>query len=413
MQENFVGENTVLEQEESFEELLKNSLVSIWTGDIVEGEVIDVTPTEIIVDLGFKSDGVIAKEELSINNSKETYDVAKVGDKISAFVLRVRDGDEGRVELSLRKLQTKENENKIKAAVGTSETVSGKVTRVIDGGLIVMSGDTKIFVPASQTGTNKEQDLSEFLKKDVNLRIIEVDDKKRKIVGSMRQAANAKNTKEEKEFWDSIFIGKEVNGKVKNFASFGVFIDLGGVDGLIHNSEISWERNAKAEDLFSEGDEVTTWIKDFNPDTRKVSLGYKKEEDNPWKKHANDIKEGDIVKAKVARITPFGAFAEIFPGVDGLIHISELDIGRVENVGSKVKIGQEIEAKVIKIEPEKGKISLSLAALMEGYVQRAEDRGQLAENDVEEVEEEPKVEVPMEEPIEVTLQEEEKMEKGE
>jgi len=406
MQEN---DNEVLEKEESFEELLKNSLVSIWTGDIVEGEVIDVTPTEIIVDLGFKSDGVIAKEELSIDNSSEPSDIAKVGDRIKAFVLRVRDGDEGRVELSLRKMQTKENENKIKEAAGTDKVISGKVTRVIDGGLIVMSGDTKIFVPASQTGSNKEQDLNVFLKKDVNVRIIEVDDRKRKIVGSMKQAAKAQSTKEEKEFWDGIFIGKEIKGKVKNFASFGVFIDLGGVDGLIHNSELSWEKNVKAEDLFNAGDEVTTWIKDFNPDTRKVSLGYKKEEDNPWNKYANDLKEGDIVNAKVVRITPFGAFAEIFPGVDGLIHISELDIGRVENVGSKVKIGQDVEAKVIKIEPEKNKISLSLAALMDGY-QPAADR--TVEKDIAEFNGEDKEEI-YDEPTEVVIVEEEKTEEGE
>ncbi|MCL2740401.1 MAG: S1 RNA-binding domain-containing protein, partial [Oscillospiraceae bacterium] len=194
-----------------------------------------------------------------------------------------------------------------------------------------------------------------------------VDEKRRKVVGSMRQAKPV-NTKEMEVFWNGIIIGKELTGKVKNFTSFGAFIDLGGVDGLVHNTELSWEKNMAPEDIFEIGQEVSVWVKDFDPEARRVSLGYRKAEDNPWNKYAGQVSEGDILNVKIVRISPFGAFAEIFPGIDGLIHISELDVGRVDNVSSKVKVGQEVEVKVIKIDDEKGKISLSIAALLDGYI---------------------------------------------
>ena len=354
--------------EKSFAEQFEETMVELYTGQIVEGIVIGVTPTEIVLDLGFKSDGVISGDEISAQVGVKPSDIAKVGDKISAFVVRVNDVD-GNVKLSLRKLEQMANVEQIKKALEDKTVIKGKVARVVNGGLIVNSSDVGIFVPASHAGRAFIEDLSVMIGKEVGVRIIEIDQRRRKVIGSIKLASDEVRGAKNAEFWENVFIGQEIKGTVKTLTSFGAFVDLGGVDGLVHISELSWGKIKHPDEVVAVGDEVDVYIKGLDMEKKKISLGYRKAADNPWLKIAGKISEGDVVKCKIVRIVPFGAFAEIFPDVDGLIHISQLDIKRVANVASVVSIGQEVEAKVISIDMESEKINLSMAALMDGYME--------------------------------------------
>jgi 4-hydroxy-3-methylbut-2-enyl diphosphate reductase len=358
--------------EPSFEEQLEQSMLSLYTGQVVEGTVIGVTPTEISVDLGFKSDGVVPADEISTNNNVKPSDVAKVGDKIKVFVVRVND-TEGTVKLSLRKLEQIEGSKKIEAAFNDRSLIHGVVTRVINGGLIVTSNDVRIFVPASHAGNTYIEDLNTLLNQEVDVRIIEINQRKRKIVGSIKLAANEKKNELQTEFWSNAIIGKRYKGKVKSFTSFGAFVDIGGVDGLVHISELSWDKLKTPSEILKIGDEIDVYIKGLDIENHKISLGYKNPEDNPWLKISENIKVGDVIKCKIVRLVPFGAFAQIAQNIDGLIHISQLDIKRVTNPSSVVSIGKEVEAKVISMDLANEKINLSMAALMPGYTAQEDE----------------------------------------
>ncbi|MDR0931163.1 MAG: bifunctional 4-hydroxy-3-methylbut-2-enyl diphosphate reductase/30S ribosomal protein S1 [Clostridiales bacterium] len=349
---------------EDFADLFEKSLVSLYTGEIVKGVVIEVTPTEIVLDLGFKSDGIISSDELSTDPNKKPSDVAKVGDELEAFVIRVNDM-EGKVALSLRKLEQREGYKEIDDAYENKTVLQGVVKRAINGGLLVSVKDIRVFVPASQASNRFVEDLSTLVGKSVSLKITEVNKKRRKIVGSIKQASNENRSKLKSETLENIEVGKHYAGKVKTLTSFGAFVDIGGVDGLVHISELTWNNIRKPDEVVKEGDEIDVYVKEIDLEKNRISLGHKNPDEDPWKKVSINI--GDVVNAKIVRIVPFGAFAEVSPNVDGLIHISQLDIKHVANVQSCVNIGDVVECKVLDIDYDNKKISLSRAAMMPGY----------------------------------------------
>lgn len=361
-------ENKNNNEELSFEEQLEKSMVTLRTGDIVKGTVIGITPTEVFVNLGFKADGSIPIEELSAEPVTDPNEVVKIGDEIEVFVVRVNDV-EGTVKLSRRKLDQMAGWKKLEEAAEQQTILTGTVSEVVNGGIIVACSGNRVFVPASQASIRYIEDLSSMLGETVSFRLIDINPRRRKLVGSIKKVAVEQRKKQQEEFWANAEVGKVYTGKVKNIMDFGAFVDLGGVDGLVHISELSWGRIKHPSEVLSVGQEVEVYIKAIDEEKKKISLGYRKEADNPW----NIIKEkyhvGDVVKVKIVRLVPFGAFAEIIPYVDGLIHISQIANQRIAKPSSVLSIGQEVDAKITEIDLEKQKISLSIKVLLPDYVE--------------------------------------------
>jgi len=353
--------------EVSFEEALEETLKTLNTGDVVEGVVVDVTPTEVIVDLGFKSDGIIPASELTDDPDVKPADVVKVGDTIEVFVVGVNDG-EGNTLLSKKKLDAIAGWKKIEDALENETILEGKVVQAVNGGIIVLVEGTRVFVPARQAAERYTPDLSVFLNQTVQLRIIEINTRRRRVTGSILSVLKEQKKALEEAFWASAEVGKTYNGTVKSIMPFGAFVDIGGVDGLVHISELSWNRIKDPSEVVAVGDSIEVFIKDINAETKKISLGYKKDEDNPWTIAKSKFNEGDVVSAKVVRFMPFGAFVELIDGVDGLIHISQIANKRIEKPESELKIGQIVEAKITKIDWEAKRISLSIRELLEPEV---------------------------------------------
>ncbi len=364
--------------EVSFEEALEETLKTLNTGDVVEGVVVDVTPTEVIVDLGFKSDGIIPASELTEDPDVKPADVVKVGETIEVFVVGVNDG-EGKTLLSKKKLDAIAGWKKIEEALENETILAGKVVQAVNGGIIVLVEGTRVFVPARQASDRFTPDLNVFVNQNVELRITEINTRRRRVSGSILSVLKEKKKALEEAFWASAEAGKQYTGVVKSIMPFGAFVDIGGVDGLVHISELSWNRIKDPSEVVAVGDTLEVYIKDINAETKKISLGYKKDEDNPWTIAKAKFNEGDVVSAKVVRFMSFGAFVELLDGVDGLIHISQIANKRIEKPESELKIGQVVEAKIIKIDWEAKRISLSIRALLEPEV---------AEEVVEEVAEE-------------------------
>lgn len=370
-------------ERQNFEELLNESLKEFYTGDVVTGTVIEVTPTMIVVDLGYKMDGIIQEWELSFDSSVKTADVAKVGDTITAQITRISDVD-GIVGLSLKRLEQSANAEKLENAEISGEILKGKVAKALDGGLIVNSLGARVFIPASQVANKYVEDLSDYVGKEVEFKVIDVNKRRKRITGSIKQANEEVADTSKAEFWENVEVGKKYKGTVKTITSFGAFISLGGADGLLHISELSWDRVEKVEDVLKEGEEIVVYVKDIDEDNKKISLGYKDPSADPWGVAVSAISVGDVLPVKIVRFAPFGAFAEITEGLDGLIHVSEIDVNHVDTPQSKLKEGQEIEAKVMAIDKENKKISLSIAALMEGYAAGAKSEEITEEETTEE-----------------------------
>ncbi len=363
------------EETESFEEMLEKSIKTLHTGEKVTGIVAAITPTEVSVDLGTKHAGYIPLAELSADPNAKAEDIVKVGDEVEAFVMRVNDV-EGTVMLSKKRLDSIKNWDIIEQLRESKETVEGVVTEENKGGIIVMVKGMRVFVPASQTGLPKDTPMSTLLKENVKLRITEVNQSRRRIVGSIRAVAYEERRAKAEAIWNEIEVGKVYTGVVKSMTSYGAFVDIGGIDGMVHVSEISWSRIKQPSDVFNIGDEIEVYVLSFDKEKKKISLGYKKEEDNPWVKFTNSINVGDVVKAKIVKLMPFGAFAEIIPGVDGLIHISQIADRRIGTPAEVLSEGQEVDVKVTEIDNEKHKVSLSIRALLEdngGAADIAED----------------------------------------
>ena len=359
-------------QEENFAELLEQSLKTLNNGDKVTGTVMAIGSTEIEVDLGTKHTAYIPLEDFSGDPSVKPEDVVHVGDQIEAIVVHVNDG-EGVVRLSRKRLEAGKAWEEIEAAVEDKTVVEGNVTEENKGGIVVNVKGIRVFVPASQSGVPKGGDLSEMVGKTVQLRITEVNRARRRVVGSIRSVAAEQRKAAQEKIWSEIEVGKQYHGTVKSLTSYGAFVDIGGVDGMVHVSELSWNRIKNPSEVVKVGDEIDVFVIALDPEKRKISLGYKTEANNPWTLFTNQFQVGDVVKVKIVKLMTFGAFAEIIPGVDGLIHISQIAdrrIGKPEDVLSE---GQEVDAKIIDIDQEHKRISLSIRALLAPAAEDEED----------------------------------------
>jgi (E)-4-hydroxy-3-methyl-but-2-enyl pyrophosphate reductase (IPP and DMAPP forming) len=347
------------EKEMTFSEAFESSLVTLQSGEIVKGRIIGFNNAEIYVDLGYKSDGTIAVSEYSDDPDFKPENSLKIGDEIEVFIIRVNDG-EGIVQLSKKKVDAMRSIDFIEEAFEKKTPVTAKVIEVTNGGLIASANGVRVFIPASQISDRYVKDLSEFLKQTVTLRIVDFVKQKRKIVGSQKIILAEEKERTGNEFWENIETGKKYLGTVKSLMDFGAFVDIGGVDGLVHVSELSWTKVKHPSEILKVGDKVEVVVLEFDKDKKRISLGFKKEEDNPWFKAAEKYKVGDIVKGKVVRLVPFGAFVELEKGVDGLVHISQISSVRIAKPGDVLEIGQEVEAKVVEFNNETKKISLSI-----------------------------------------------------
>lgn len=354
-----------LQNEETFAELFEQyASKTLNNGDIVDGTVVEVRNNEVIVDLGgFKYNGQLAADQLTDDPSLKPSDVVKEGDTIRVYVVGVNDG-EGKVVLSRKKLVAMESWNKIKAAYESEEVLEGKIIKAVKGGVIALADGSQVFIPARQASERFVQDLQSLVGETVKFKIIELDERRKRVIGSVRVLLEAARKEKEEKFWAEAEVGKKYQGTVKSLTSFGAFVDIGGVDGLVHISELSWNKIKHPSEIVNVGDVLEVYIKDMNKETQKISLGYKKTEDDPWVIAQNKINVGDVVKAKVVRMMPFGAFAEIIPSVDGLIHISQIADRRIGKPEDVLTIGEEVEAKVTDADWEAKKISLSIRALI-------------------------------------------------
>ncbi len=378
-------ENTSAQAELNFADELEKSFKTLNTGDIVRGTVISITPTEVYVDLGAKSDGFIPVGELSEQPDIRPEDIVKVGDEIDVFVVRVNDV-EGTIQLSKKKVASIQGWKEIEQAMGENKDLKGHVIDVVNGGMIMVVNGTRVFVPASLASDRFMRDLSPLVGQELPVRIIDMNPRRHKVVGSVKAILMEEKETKSKELWSEIEIGKKYQGVVKSITSFGAFVDIGGVDGLIHISELSWRRIKHPSEVMKVGDIVDTYIIDFNQETGKISLGYRDPEDNPWKK-VEQYNAGDVITCKVVRLVPFGAFVEVVPNADGLIHISQIADHRIGKPSDVLSVGQEVQAKILEIDPEKQKISLSIRALIEP-AEAPVDEEAVAEKSVEAVSEE-------------------------
>ena len=355
----------------SFEQMLEESLKTIRTGEIVTGKVIDVKEDEIVLNIGFKSDGIIPRNEYTDDQNLDLATVVSVGDEMEAKVVKVNDG-EGQVALSYKRLAADRGNKRLEEAFENHEVLTAKVAAVLDGGLSVVVEGARVFIPASLVSDTYEKDLSKYADQEIEFVITEFNPKRRRIIGDRKQLMVAKRAEMQKELFERIHPGDVVEGTIKNVTDFGAFSDLGGADGLLHISEMSWGRVESPKKVFKAGEKMRVLIKDINGD--KIALSLKFPETNPWKDAAVKYAAGNIVTGRVARMTDFGAFVELEPGVDALLHVSQISRDHVDKPSDVLSIGQEIEAKVVDFNEDDRKISLSMKALqMQDMSQMDED----------------------------------------
>lgn len=345
-------------EEATFEQMLEESLVTLHTGDVVKGTVIQVVNEEVSVNLGFKSDGIIARGEFSSDPTVIPSKTVQPGDEIEVFVVRVNDGD-GNVMLSRKRIEAQKGIEEIEAAYNDKAVVTGTVTNVVKGGLIAVVNGVNVFIPSSQVSNRFIEDLSVFNGQELVFNIIEVDRVKRRFIGGRKALVEQEIAAKRAALFETIQAGSRVNGTVSRLTDFGAFVDLGGVDGLIHISEMSWGRISNPKEVLKEGQEVEVFVLDVDKEKGKISLSLKDADKNPWKLAAEKYAVGSIVEGKVVRMVPFGAFVELEPGVDGLVHISQIANKHVVKPEDELKVGEIINVKVLEVNPEQKKISLS------------------------------------------------------
>ncbi len=354
----------IMEIDQSFEDMLEESIKPINTGDKVTGTVIAITPTEVQVDLtGTKFTASIPLSELSDDPDVKPEDVVKVGDPIEAEVVLYSDRD-CEIRLSKKRLEAHKNWETVENAVETREPLEGTITEVNKGGLVANVKGIRVFIPASQSGKPRGADLTDMIKEKVNLRITEFNKARRRVVGSIRAVAAEARAAAAAEVWNNIENGKRYKGTVKSLTSYGAFVDIGGVDGMVHISELSWSRIKNPAEVVSVGDPVDVYVISFDPEKKKISLGMKDHSQEPWAVFTSKYEEGDVAPVRIVKLMTFGAFAEIVPGVDGLIHISQLSDHRVEKCSDAVHEGDVVDAKIIAIDNENKKVSLSIRAVL-------------------------------------------------
>lgn len=376
-----VNTSSVNENELSFEEMLEESLKSMNTNERVMGTVMSIAPNgDVSVDVGRKQAGFIPKDEISYDPTETAQDVLKVGDEIELLIMKTND-QEGTIMLSKKRVDAQKNWEELEALNGSDEIFTGKVIEAVNGGIIVMLKGNRIFIPASQATLSRDEDPSALVGKEVQYRLLEVSRKgrRKRAIGSIKSVLKEKRAEEKAKLLETLAVGNHYKGVVKSLTSYGAFVDIGGVYGMIHISELSWSRIKHPSEVVNVGDEVEVYIKDINEETKKISLGYKKEEDNPWFILKNEYPVGSVVKCKIVGLTTFGAFANIIPGIDGLIHISQIANKRIDKPQDVLSVGQEVEAKIIAIDFDKKRVSLSMRALLPEEADKAEDTAEVAE----------------------------------
>ena len=344
----------------TFEQMLEDSLKTISNGEVVDGTVIDVKPDEIVLNIGYKADGIITRSEYTNDNSADLTTLVSVGDTMTVKVLKVNDG-EGQVALTYKRLAAEKGNERLKEAFENKEVLKATVAQILGGGLSVVVEEARVFIPASLVSDVYEKDLSKYQGQEVEFVISEFNPRRNRIIGDRRQLLVAEKAELQRQLFEKINVGDTVTGTVKNVTDFGAFIDLGGVDGLLHISEMSWGRVESPKKVFKVGEELNVLVKDIN-DT-KVALSLKFPESNPWANAAENFAVGKEVTGKVARMTDFGAFIELQPGVDALLHVSQISRAHVEKPADALTVGQEITAKVVDLNEADKKISLSMKAL--------------------------------------------------
>ncbi len=350
-------------QEESFAELLEQSIKTLNTGDKVVGIVTGIGTTEVQIDLGTKHAGYIPYDEVSADPSVKPEDILKVGDEIEVFVVRVND-QEGTCQLSKKKLDGIKFWDDMAAACEEKTTMEGTITEENKGGLVVTVKGIRVFVPASQSGVAKGGDMAALVGTTTQLKITEVNRARRRVIGSIRAVNSESRKANQEKLWNEIEVGAKYTGTVKSMTSYGAFVDIGGVDGMVHVSELSWNRIKNPAEVLNIGDEIEVYVISFDPEKRKISLGYKTADMNPWNQFMTNYAVGDVVDAKIVKLMPFGAFAQIIPGVDGLIHISQIADKRIGKPEDALTEGQEVQVKITDVDAENKRISLSIRALL-------------------------------------------------
>lgn len=401
------ADETVSDEDFDFEQALEDSMRLVHRGQRVEGIVTSIHPNEVVVDIGTKHTGFIPIDELSDDASAKPEDVVQVGDKINLIVTKVQDM-EGFVTLSKKRVDSEKGLEELAKGVEEGTVFDAYITEVVNKGLVAMVKGVRVFIPASQATLRRGEPYEELARTHQKIKILEVTPQRRRAIGSIRAVLDVENEKKREEFWQTVEVGKKYTGTVKSLTAYGAFVDLGGVDGMIHKSELSWNRVAKPADVVSVGDEVEVYVKDFDPETKRISLGYRDEADNPWNK-IQDYEIGYEFEAPVVSVTTFGAFVRVLPGVDGLVHLSEMSTEHVKNPGDIVKVGDTVKVRLIGVDSDRKRISLSMKpkdgdqqalpmlAEEEPEEEPAAEPAEVAEAVVEETVETPEPEAPADE----------------
>ncbi|MCR5772645.1 MAG: 30S ribosomal protein S1 [Butyrivibrio sp.] len=369
------------EQEQTFEQMLNESFKTIHTGEVVEGTIIDVKPDEAILNIGYKSDGILSRNEYSNDNSLDLTTKLNVGDKMDVKVLKANDAD-GQVVLSYKRLALDRGNKKIEEAFNNKETLSAKVVQVLEGGLVVVVDEVRIFIPASLVSDTYEKDLTKYQDQEIEFVVTEYNPRRRRYIGNRRMLIAAEKAEKAKELFDKIQAGDVVEGTVKNVTDFGAFIDLGGADGLLHISEMSWGRVESPKKVFKVGDAVKVLVKSI--EGKKIALSRKFEDGNPWKNASEKYAVGNVVTGKVARMTDFGAFVELESGIDALLHVSQISKDHVDKPADVLKVGDEVTAKIVDFNEDDHKISLSVKAML-APEKKDDDNEDVASVDIDQV----------------------------
>ena len=354
----------------SFEEMLDASFKTLRTGERVKGTVTSVTPTEVHVDLGIKYTGMIPLSELTDDPTAKTEDLVKVGDEIDVVVVKPNDA-EGTILLSKKRIDADKNWDALVEAEQNGTVLTGKVIELTKGGLVMISPFGRVFIPISQTTLPRreepydEKDLAPFAGQTLEFKVIGTDARKKRAVGSVRAVATEKKKAAEAKFWETAEVGQTFTGKVKSITSYGAFVDLGPVDGMVHITELSWKRIKNPSEVVKVGEEIDVYIKALDPEKKRISLGHKLDAENPWTILSEKYNEGDVVDVKIVSLTPFGAFAEVIPGIDGLIHISQIADHKLAKPADELSVGEVVKAKITAIDYDAKKVSLSIRALLE------------------------------------------------
>ena len=377
----------VLKTMENFSQMLEGSLKTLHTGETVTGTVFTISENEIKLDLGAKFTGVLAREQITDDPTVKLADMFKIGDEVDVFVIRVEDG-KGLATVSKKRVDADNSWTILKDAYDNGLVLEGKVVSVVKGGVIlVTTGNNSVFVPASQTGVARGGDLSTLVGTTQKVKLIEFDVAKKKALGSIKTILVAEKKAKEEAIWATLEVGKHYMGTVKNFAAYGAFVDIGGVDGMVHNTELSWKRIKHPSQILSIGQEIDVYIKDLDVEKKRISLGYKTQEMDTWYQFTQKFNVGDIVPAKIVSIMPFGAFAEVYEDVDGLIHISRISTQRINSPAEVLSVGQVVDVKIVEIDDENRKLALSIRAITEAAEKAAAAEAAAAEKAARDAEE--------------------------